>query len=61
MMKWFAGLGIGYLAVLAFLAIGWVINVVKIVNHIDDALTMMMLLRAVGVIAFPLGGIVGWF
>jgi hypothetical protein len=66
MFKLFAGLGIlGVILnflIWAGLGIGWILNIVKIVgavahNHVD----MMTILRAIGVLVAPLGGILGWF
>ncbi len=44
------------------LIIGWVWNIVKIVElaGADVAVTTMFILRCVGVFLAPLGGILGW-
>ena len=42
------------------LSIGWVINIITIVNHINDPVTGMQVLRAVGIFVAPLGGILGY-
>jgi hypothetical protein len=60
-MRAIAGFGIAYVLVLIGLAIGWVMNIVSIIHHINDPLTNMMILRWVGIIVAPLGGVVGWF
>lgn len=40
---------------------GWIMNLFKIVNHMNDNLTMAMILRVIGVFAAPLGSIMGYF
>lgn len=42
-------------------AVGWVLNIAKIVGTINDPLTAMLLLRVFGVPFFPLGCVLGWF
>jgi hypothetical protein len=37
-----------------------VINIITIVNHINDPVTGMQVLRAVGIFVAPLGGILGY-
>jgi hypothetical protein len=39
---------------------GYIANIVKIVDVINDPVTLMLLLRAVGVIVMPLGVIMGY-
>jgi hypothetical protein len=39
---------------------GYIANVVKIVDVINDPVTPMLILRAIGVIALPLGAIMGY-
>jgi len=41
--------------------IGWIINIVKIVHHLSEPLTAMMVFRMVGIIVAPLGAILGFF
>jgi len=44
--------------------VGWIANIVQIVGRIDDPITGLFILKCVGVLAAPLGsvlGIVGMF
>lgn len=47
------------LTIFAALVIGYIINVVKIATA--AALAPFVILRLVGVVVMPLGGILGWF
>jgi len=40
--------------------VGWVWNVIKIFNLIEDPITGLFILRCVGVFAAPLGAILGY-
>lgn len=50
---------------LVFLVIGmagWVMNVAKLISMFHDpSVTPMLVMRIVGVVAAPLGSILGWF
>ena len=50
-----------YLAVIILAAIGWIIDLVKIIHHINDPLTAMFVLRIVGIFVVPVGSILGLF
>ena len=53
-----------YLAILAVWAIGlvgWIANIVKIVSMLSGPVTAMFVGRVVGVFAFPLGAVLGFF
>jgi hypothetical protein len=52
-------LGIGYLAVLILLIIGWVMNLVTIWNATEIGVKFVV--RCIGVFVLPLGGVLGWF
>lgn len=41
-------------------AIGWIINIAKLVSAISEPITLMLILRVVGIIIFPLGMILGY-
>lgn len=41
--------------------IGYIINIIKILGAWGDPMTTGMIVRLVGVIAFPLGAVAGWF
>jgi len=52
--------GLGWTVYLIFMAVGWVLNIVTIVSHINDPITTMTVLRVVGIVAAPLGGVMGY-
>jgi len=39
---------------------GWIANIVKLIEHIHDPITMMEIVRVVGVPVAPLGAILGF-
>ena len=44
------------------LVIGWIINIIKLIGMDFDAdITIEALLRIIGLVAFPLGTIMGYF
>lgn len=47
---------------LAFIAgfIGWIMNIVDIVHAIHNPITLMLILRMVGIFIFPLGMVLGY-
>ncbi len=56
--------GIGFIEFCLFVFIGWVSNIVQIVQNIYDPLTALFIAKCAGVFFFPLGsilGIIGWF
>lgn len=55
-----AGVGLAYVAVFMGLVLGWIINIFTIINHVNDPLTAMFVLRVLGIIVMPLGGILGY-
>lgn len=42
-------------------AIGWCMNIATIISSISDPITGMFIFRCFGVVAFPLGAILGYF
>ena len=50
-----------YLAVLLGLVIGWVMNIIKIVELVGGDITGILITRLVGTVVFPLGGVLGYF
>lgn len=58
MSYFFAGL---WLAFVGTLVTGWVLNVIALLNMIDAGVTGMMIARAIGVLAAPLGVVLGLF
>lgn len=56
-------LPVAIFCIAVFLAgiIGWVMNIIKIVGSIsENELTVMFVVRCVGVFAAPVGAILGW-
>lgn len=49
-----------YVGVIFGGAVGWVMNIVKVVQMADAGMTNMFILRCVGVLAAPLGAVLGW-
>jgi len=41
--------------------IGWISNIFTLINHINDPITPMAVLRVVGIFAAPLGAILGFY
>lgn len=60
-MKFITGLGIGYLALIAAAFAGYVMNIIQLISTADGGFTTMFVLRIVGVIAAPLGAVLGFF
>lgn len=48
------------LAGILAMAIGWVMNVVQLVYLADAPITVLTILKIVGIFAAPLGGVLGW-
>ncbi len=52
--------GLGWLLLVSVAAIGWVMNIIAIVHAATGPLTTMLVLRIVGLFAFPLGAVLGY-
>ena len=50
-----------YLALLVVGLIGWVMNIVEIVETCCDPLTGMLVVRIAGILIAPLGAVLGYF
>ena len=59
--KGYTSIGLVFIIVWLALAVGWVMNVVEIVQTVSDPITGMFILRCVGIIVAPLGGVLGYF
>lgn len=46
-------------AILLF--IGWVMNIIDVIQMLDGDITGMFILKMVGIFITPLGSILGWF
>jgi len=58
------GVGVGiifYIMLICAMIYGYVLNIIAIVNAIDLPISGMFILRCVGVVAAPLGSILGIF
>lgn len=60
----FKGIGVSlfllYFALIIGGLVGWVLNIVHIIGAASGPLTTLLVLRIVGIFAFPLGAILGW-
>ena len=59
-MKTVMSLSIRWMLVVLVLMVGWVMNIVTLVQHVNDPVTTMTVLRAVGILVAPLGGVLGY-
>jgi len=53
--------GITYIMLWVLAVIGWIANIVTIVNHVNDPMSTLIVLRIVGIFAVPFGSILGYF
>lgn len=54
------GAGIIVLIAIAGLA-GWVLNIVKLIGLLDGGVSAWLIARGIGVVAAPLGAVLGYF
>lgn len=54
------GAGVSIFAMLVAAAVGWVMNIVKLVSLLDGGVTGWMVGRIVGIFVAPLGSILGF-
>jgi len=59
-MRAILSLGIGWIVVCIALAVGWVMNIVTLVQHANDPITTITVVRAIGIFVAPLGGVLGY-
>ncbi len=52
--------GLAVLALWVLAIIGWVLNIIKLFATINDPITAMMIFRGVGILAAPLGVVLGY-
>jgi hypothetical protein len=60
-MKFIIETGLIFISLYAIAAIGWIVNIVKLIGSIPDPVTVLTLLRIVGIFAAPLGAVLGLF
>ncbi len=53
-------IGLGYIALWVAAIIGWILNIVQVVQMADESITGMFVLKCVGILAAPLGAVLGW-
>ena len=51
----------GFIGLFLFAIGGWVANIVKVLAGLSEPLTGLFALRLVGIVAAPLGAILGYF
>jgi hypothetical protein len=51
---------LAYVAVIAALVWGWVLNVVSLVGMLDGGITSLLVVRIAGVFFIPLGAVLGF-
>ena len=59
--KGYGSAGLILIVVWLVLVVGWIMNIVEIVATIADPITGMFILRCVGIVVAPLGGVLGYF
>ena len=60
LLEFITGAATAWLVVVALLLVGWVMNIVALAGSNIDTVDAMLILRAVGVPLFPLGGVMGY-
>lgn len=60
-MRFLCMFGLIWFMVIVAGAIGWCMNIATIISSISDPITGMFIVRCFGVVAFPLGAILGYF
>ena len=58
--KGFTSPGLIFVFIWVALAVGWIMNIVEVVQTVSDPVTGMFVLRCIGIIAAPLGGVLGY-
>lgn len=60
-LKIAAAFGVVWITAFIVLLIGWIINIVKLIEMPFDPITVEMIIRLVGVVLAPLGAFMGYF
>lgn len=58
--EWEGFFAIGLILLWVAAAIGWILNIVKIVGSVADPLSAMFIIRCLGVFLAPVGAILGF-
>lgn len=59
-MRVFVGFWIVWALVPIVGAIGYIANIITLINHLSDPVNLLMVLRVIGIFAFPLGALLGF-
>lgn len=51
---------VGFVGLMLAGVAGWVLNIVKIAGALSEPLTLLLVFRLLGVIALPIGCVLGW-
>lgn len=54
------GCGLVFFAIIAAGAVGWCMNIYKLAVALSEPLTLLLVLRALGIVFPPLGAVVGY-
>lgn len=60
MEKSMGGLFFVWLFLVMTIGIGWVMNIITLIETIDVPITGILILRAIGIFVVPLGGVLGY-
>lgn len=54
-------IGLAFILIWVAGAIGWIMNIIKILDILNDPITGIFIFRVVGVFAVPVGAVLGYF
>ncbi len=60
MFRFISSLGLFGIVIWLAGTIGWVLNIVKMVSHLQDPITAMEILRMIGIVVAPMGAVLGF-
>lgn len=49
------------LVIIPLFTVGWIWNIIKLFNVLDDPFSAKIVLRMLGIVLLPLGAIIGYF
>ena len=59
-MKYFLSVGALWIGIWAAGIIGWIANIVQVVETLKAPITGLFILKCVGIVLAPLGSVLGW-
>jgi hypothetical protein len=59
-MKYFLSAGVVWVGIWIAAIIGWVANIIQVIHLTSGPVTTLFILKCVGILAAPLGSILGW-